>query len=172
MHLKNLLFENLSPFSAILSKDSKNKIHMLIYIYIILIGVEWKDVYFVFTFNIFLSLIFKQNSENMYMNHAWWMQQHETLSSIDITPFHSTPISTVYLCKCMIWNLMWCRIETHWLLFFEVYHEKYLGSSETMVDHLMHNVPKWSDRLSKSCSKCCKIFKVCLTILGHYALKG
>ena len=29
----------------------------------------------------------------------------------------------------------------------------------------MHNVPKWSD-------KCCKIFKVCLTILGNYALKG
>ena len=25
----------------------------------------------------------------------------------------------------------------------------------------MHNVPKWSDA-----------FKVCLTILGHYALKG
>ena len=126
MHLKNLLFENLSPFSAILSKDSKNKIHMLIYIYIILIGVEWKDVYFVFTFNIFLSLIFKQNSENMYMNHAWWMQQHETLSSIDITPFHSTPISTVYLCKCMIWNLMWCRNQdtlasVFWSISWEVF---------------------------------------------------
>ena len=26
--------------------------------------------------------------------------------------------------------------------------------------------------LKKSCSKCCKIFKVWLTILGHYALKG
>ena len=24
----------------------------------------------------------------------------------------------------------------------------------------------------KSCSKSCKIFKLCLTILGHYALKG
>ena len=36
----------------------------------------------------------------------------------------------------------------------------------------MHNVPKWSDRLKKSCSKCCKIFKVCLTFLEHYALKG
>ena len=33
---------------------------------------------------------------------------------------------------------------------------------------LTHNVPKWSDTLSKSCS----IFKVCLTILRHYALKG
>ena len=37
---------------------------------------------------------------------------------------------------------------------------------------LMHNVPKWSDTLSRSCSICCKIFKVCLTILGYYALKG
>ena len=36
-------------------------------------------------------------------------------------------------------------------------------------NHLMHNVPKWSDTLQKSCSK---IFKVCLTILGHYALKA
>ena len=34
----------------------------------------------------------------------------------------------------------------------------------------MHNGPKWSDTLSKSCSICCKIFKVCLTILGHYPL--
>ena len=39
------------------------------------------------------------------------------------------------------------------------------------VNPLMHNVPKWSDTLHKSCSKCCKIFKVCLTILVHYALK-
>ena len=43
------------------------------------------------------------------------------------------------------------------------------------VDHLnplMHNVPKWPDTLLKSCSKYCKIFKVCLTILGQYAFKG
>ena len=26
--------------------------------------------------------------------------------------------------------------------------------------------------LTKKVSKCCKIFKACLTILGHYALKG
>ena len=32
----------------------------------------------------------------------------------------------------------------------------------------MHNMPKWSD---KSCSICCMIFKVRLTILGRYALK-
>ena len=37
---------------------------------------------------------------------------------------------------------------------------------------LMHNVPKWSDTLLKSCSIYCKIFKVCLTILGQYALKS
>ena len=34
----------------------------------------------------------------------------------------------------------------------------------------MHNVPNWSGTLKKSCSKYCKIFKVCLKILGHYAL--
>ena len=40
------------------------------------------------------------------------------------------------------------------------------------INRLMHNVPKSSDTLSKSCSKFCKILKVCLTILGHYELKG
>ena len=40
------------------------------------------------------------------------------------------------------------------------------------INSLMYNIPKWSDTLWKSCSKCCKIFKVCLTILEHYALKG
>ena len=42
-----------------------------------------------------------------------------------------------------------------------------------MVNPAMHNnVPKWSKTLSKSCRKCCKISKVCLSILGHYALKS
>ena len=35
------------------------------------------------------------------------------------------------------------------------------------LNPLLRNVVKWSDTLSKSCSKCCKIFKVCLTILRH-----
>ena len=33
----------------------------------------------------------------MYMNYAWWMQQHETLSSIHITSFHSNLISIIYI---------------------------------------------------------------------------
>ena len=37
---------------------------------------------------------------------------------------------------------------------------------------LMHNVLKWSDILLKSCSICFKIFKACLTVSRHYALKG
>ena len=37
---------------------------------------------------------------------------------------------------------------------------------------LMYNVPKWLDILLKSCSIPCKIFKACLTILGHYELKA
>ena len=35
----------------------------------------------------------------------------------------------------------------------------------------MQNVPKWSDTLKKFCSIFCKIVKVWLTILEHYALK-
>ena len=33
-------------------------------------------LYFVFIFNIFCLFIFRQHSENGYMNHTWWMQQH------------------------------------------------------------------------------------------------
>ena len=40
------------------------------------------------------------------------------------------------------------------------------------LNPLVHNVSNWSNTLEKSHSKCCKIFKVCLTILGHCALKG
>ena len=36
----------------------------------------------------------------------------------------------------------------------------------------MENVPNWADTILKICSKCCKNFKVRLTILEHYALKG
>ena len=45
-------------------------------------------------------------------------------------------------------------------------------ASLSIINPLMNNVLKWLDTLQKSCSKCCKIFKVCLTILRHYALKG
>ena len=44
-------------------------------------------------------------------------------------------------------------------------------ASLSIINPLMNNVLKWLDTLQKSCSKCCKIFKVCLTILAHYALK-
>ena len=36
---------------------------------------------------------------------------------------------------------------------------------------LLRKVVKWSDTLLKSCSKCCRIFKVCLTILQHCEVK-
>ena len=48
----------------------------------------------------------------------------------------------------------------------------FLNLLQFLVNPLMHNVPKWSDTVKRFCSKCCKIFKVCLAILGHYALKG
>ena len=37
---------------------------------------------------------------------------------------------------------------------------------------LLRNVVKWSDTLLKCCSICCKIFKVCLTILRYCEVKG
>ena len=36
---------------------------------------------------------------------------------------------------------------------------------------LLHNVEKWSNILQKSCEHR-KIFKVCLAIFQHYAIKG
>ena len=52
------------------------------------------------------------------------------------------------------------------------FDNKDIGAAPIDVNPLMHNVPKWSDILLKSCSKYCKILKVCLNILGHYALNG
>ena len=40
----------------------------------------------------------------------------------------------------------------------------YLALTTRTINPLMHNVPKWSSSI------CYKIFKVCLTILGCYAL--
>ena len=36
----------------------------------------------------------------------------------------------------------------------------------TYINPIMQNLPKGSATLKKSCSKCYKIFKACLTILG------
>ena len=43
------------------------------------------------------------------------------------------------------------------------------GKGLTRFNPLMYNVSKWSDRHTL---KSCKIFNVCLIILGHYELKG
>ena len=40
------------------------------------------------------------------------------------------------------------------------------------INPLMHNILKWSDARWKSCSICCKILKVCLTIFGYCTWKG
>ena len=39
------------------------------------------------------------------------------------------------------------------------------------TDTVMYNDPKWSYTLKKSCSKCCKIFKVC-ELFGLLYIKG
>lgn len=48
-------------------------------------------------FNIFLLFTFRHNSDNICMNCVWWMQQHETLSSIHITSFRSILINFIWL---------------------------------------------------------------------------
>ena len=40
------------------------------------------------------------------------------------------------------------------------------------INPLLRSIVKWSDTLQKSYSICCKIFKVCLTILRHCEVKG
>ena len=56
-------------------------------------------------------------------------------------------------------------------ILFAIVYEK-LSFMKYIANPLMHNISKWSDTLQKSCSICCKIFKVCLIILGHHALNG
>ena len=43
---------------------------------------------------------------------------------------------------------------------------------DTQFNPLLRSAVKWSDTLLKSCSICCKIFKVRLTILQHCEEKG
>ena len=52
------------------------------------------------------------------------------------------------------------------------FFETDFSSYECIINPLLGNVVKWSDTLLKSCSICCKIFKVCLTILRHCEVKG
>ena len=49
---------------------------------------------------------------------------------------------------------------------------KFCNLDNLLLHPLIHNVPEWADTFQKSCSICCKVFKVCLAILGRYALKG
>ena len=49
--------------------------------------------------------------------------------------------------------------------FYEHFHLRTKWFISLMPNPSMNNVPKWPDT-------CCKIFKVCLTILGHDGLNG
>ena len=81
--------------------------------------------------------------------------------SVEICKWHICSNATTPLGFALVFFLLVLKC----LKYFEVFCRK--------VDFifLMHNFPKWSDTLWKSCNKCCKIFKVCLTILRYYALK-
>ena len=67
-------------------------------------------------------------------------------------------------CISVIVNLK--NSPTNEFLTIEVLHITY------KINPLLRNVVKLSDTLQKCCSKCCKIFKVCLTILRHCKIKG
>ena len=65
---------------------------------------------------------------------------------------------------CLVFSLI---VEIKTLMPFE------LGSvMDEWINPLLRNVVKWSDAFYKSCGKCCKIFKMCLTILPHCEVKG
>ena len=73
--------------------------------------------YFIFFFCLYLDL----NSENIYMNRAWWMQQQETLGSIQIMSFHSTLINFIWfstnILLSVIWKLLyWLAMWIGWLV--------------------------------------------------------
>lgn len=73
--------------------------------------------YFIFLFFLYLDL----NSENIYMNRAWWMQQQETLGSIQIMSFHSTLINFIWfstnILLSVIWKLLyWLAMWIGWLV--------------------------------------------------------
>ena len=78
--------------------------------------------------------------------------------------FHINPILATQFVNPTKDVLYWEESHLYFLLLYRACNISYCRSFGR-INPLIHNVPKW-------CSKCSKIFKVCLTILGNYALKG
>ena len=78
------------------------------------------------------------------------------------------------------WIITWCvkMVNIDWYRYIldfkkcSLYFYQSLSTFCCGINPLLYNVPRWSDTLERSRTKCCKIFKVCLTILRCYALKG
>ena len=70
-------------------------IHIFRILFIVWLKKCWMKKVFFFLHSVCTSSDYKQYSENMYMNYAWWMQQHETLSSIHIKSVHSNLINII-----------------------------------------------------------------------------
>ena len=102
-----------------------------LFIYLFIYSFIYLSIYlFIYLF------IFRQNSENTYMDYAWWMQQHETLSSIRITSFDSIPI---------------------WLLnkkYFEWYYFLYQALSQFTVQKISFPLRISSVNVTKSSGNC------------------
>ena len=84
---------------------------------------------------------------------------------------------TSYIFPCF--SVTSFQLHLTWVYYFNVMFytvpsnnkRKPLANSQNLMwDPLIHNISKWSDTISKSCSKCWKTSNVCLTILRQYAL--
>ena len=101
---------------------------------------------------------------------------NEILSSVDLFVF--------FLFLCLFTCLFVCLFYFHYLLcvmFLFIYCLLFHVSLFHILDVLLHSYlalnhiffqKDWMEANTELLSICCKIFKVCLTILGHYALKG
>ena len=75
-------------------------------------------------------------------------------------------IMSIWYQSFLLWSLDNFRL---WRIEKKSGNQKYLCLKKGFLEKILtlRNVVKWSDTLSKSCSKCYKIFKVCLIILRH-----
>ena len=109
---------------------------------------------------LFYKHCFFSSQSQCYLTFSWirLLLKRCSLHITNITLGHI--LYLVYLCTCLGLSIMsdLCDLFFIFTLIF--------------INPLLLNVVKWSDTFLKSCSICCKIFKMCLTILQHCEVKG
>ena len=88
------------------------------------------------------------------------------LRNIILSRFFLKP-SYLNISKCFFWRTKMC-----WFWTKKITRSNFFYINTTGKNRYLLNVLKWPDTLWKSCSSCCKILKVCLTISGRYSLKA